>query len=69
MKNLLQENKNLKEKLRIIEEDQDELKLALHIVTVHCCHLIGEKEGKKVEDIYKEINKRITALLDNRCAQ
>lgn len=63
MKNLLQENENLKEKLKLVEEDRDELKVALHIVMVHCCHLIGERENKKVEDIYKEISKSVNMLM------
>ncbi|QXE20009.1 hypothetical protein [Clostridium sp. 001] len=63
MENLMKEISDLKEKLRLMKEDRDELKAVLHIVTVHCCHLIGEKEGKKVEDVYTEINQNINTLI------
>lgn len=59
----VQEIEALKEKLRLAEEEIDEFKVVLHIVTVHCCHLIAEKEGRKVEDIYKEINKNVNELM------
>lgn len=67
MEDLVKENETLKKKLRDVENDRDEIKMAFHIVTVHCCHLIGEKEGKKVEDVYKEISERVNNLL-HMCA-
>lgn len=63
MENLVQEVENLKRKIRFVEEERDELKVALHIVTIHCCHIIGEKEDKKVEDVYKETGKNVHELM------
>lgn len=69
MENLLKENEISKEKIRVLKEERDELKLILHIMTVHCCNLIAEKEDKKVEEIYKEIGKSVNKLMHGSSCQ
>ena len=63
MQKLLQEIENLKVSIKNVEEEKKQLSIALHIVTVHCCNLIGEKEGKKVEDVYKEISENVNKIM------
>ena len=59
----IKEVKNLKERLNTIENERDEIAMTLHIITVHCCNLIAEKEGKKVEDVPKEMNESIDKIM------
>lgn len=66
MENLSKEVEKLKEKLKDVESENTDLKGALHIVTVHCCHLIKEKEGKEISDIYKEISGSVSKLMSGR---
>lgn len=61
MKSLLadadvQEVNDLKEKLIIIENEREEIAAALHIITIYCCNLIAQKEGKEVDDVRRKIN-------------
>lgn len=44
--NDIQKIKDLKEKLKIVENERDEVKASLHVVTLHCANLIAEKETK-----------------------
>lgn len=59
----MNEVKILKERLKITEDERDEAKVGLHIVTVHCCNLIAEKEGRKFEDVKKEINENMHKIM------
>ena len=64
MEELLQEIEKLKVSIKNIEEEKKQLSADLHIVTVHCCNLIGEKEGKKIENIYKEISESLNKIMN-----
>ena len=64
MENLSQEIRNLKVSIKNLEEEKKQLNAVIHIVTLHCCNLIGEKEGKSIDDVHKEINEIVNKIIN-----
>lgn len=69
MEYLLDENmiKKLKQENIIIKNERDEAKAALHMVTVHCCKLIAEKDNKDFTSVWNEITEIITEITSRKC--
>jgi len=66
MEKLIEEIENLKVNIKNIEEEKKQISIALHIITVHCCNLISEKEGKQIEDVYTEISKSVSEIMNGK---
>lgn len=60
---LQQENENLRNQLKVTEEDRDEAKLDVQKILVRYIELLAEKEGKSSKEIFKEIGEDINKIL------
>jgi flagellar motility protein MotE (MotC chaperone) len=55
----------LKERLKAAENERDDTKASLHVVTLHCVNLIAKKDNISVEDVYNQINNNLKHLNKN----
>lgn len=63
MKNLKEKVKELEEKLRISDDKIKDERAIRHMLTIHCCNLIAEKENKEFKVIHKELSSCINNII------